>query len=237
MRYEQAKDLPPEEFKRLFGVQRHTFEAMVEVMRHHAVSKKKPGCPAKLNLEDQVLVALQYWREYRTNFHIASDWGVSESTVCRVVHLVETTLIRSSKFRLPGKKSLLQGDVPSAVAVDVTESPIERPKRGQKQFYSGKKKQHTFKSQLVVNVSTRAIINSAHGKGRAHDFRWFQTSQVRLHGQTKGLADKGYQGIQKLHANSQFSKKKLYGKQLSQLDREKNQNLERTRGICFPHHC
>lgn len=65
---------------------------MVEVMRHHAVIKKKPGCPAKLNLEDQVLVALQYWREYRTYFHIASDWGVSESTVCRVVHKVETTL-------------------------------------------------------------------------------------------------------------------------------------------------
>lgn len=231
MRYEQAKDLPPEEFKRLFGVQRHTFEAMVEVMRHHAVSKKKPGCPAKLNLEDQVLVAVQYWREYRTYFHIASDWGVSESTVCRVVHLVETTLIRSSKFRLPGKKSLLQGDVPSAVAVDVTESPIERPKRGQKQFYSGKKKQHTFKSQLVVNVSTRAILCTAHGKGRSHDFRLFQTSQVRLHDQTKGLADKGYQGIHKFHVNSQIPKKKPRGGQLSAADKRYNRELAQGRVV------
>ena len=48
-----------------------------------------------------------------------------------------------------------------------------------------------------------------------------------------GLADKGYQGIQKLHPNSQLPKKKIYGKQLSQLDREKNQRLERTRGICY----
>ena len=62
-------------------------------------------------------------------FHIANDWSVSESTVCRIVPKVETTLIRSGKFRLPGKKSLLQGAVPETIVVDVTESPIERPKR------------------------------------------------------------------------------------------------------------
>ncbi len=54
--------------------------------------------------------------------------------------------------------------------VDVTESPIERPRRGQKQFYSGKKKQHPLKSQLVIDTSTRQIICTAHGKGRRHDF-------------------------------------------------------------------
>lgn len=63
------------------------------------------------------------------------------------------------------------GQVPETVVVDVTESPIERPVRKQKQFYSGKKKQHTFKSQLVVNLSTRMIVCTADGKGRRHDFR------------------------------------------------------------------
>ena len=43
--------------------------------------------------EDQVLICLQYWREYRTYFHIAQDWLLSESTVCRIVHRVETTLV------------------------------------------------------------------------------------------------------------------------------------------------
>lgn len=174
MRYEQAKNLPTQEFKRLFGVQRHTFDQMVEVMRQqHNQLKKKSGSP-KLSLEDQVLVGLQYWREYRTYFHISGDWGVSESTVVRIVHNVETTLIRSGKFRLPGKKSLLMGQVPETVVVDVTESPIERPVRHQKQFYSGKKKQHTFKSQLVIDLSTRSIVCTAHGKGRRHDFWLFQ---------------------------------------------------------------
>ena len=68
--------------------------------------------------------------------------------------------------------------------------------------------------------------------GKEHDFHLFKRSKVKLKKETQCLADKGYQGIQKIHANSQLPKKKLKGKQLSQLDREKNQSLERTRGIC-----
>ncbi|MEH1809779.1 transposase family protein [Nostoc sp.] len=78
-------------------------------------------------------------REYITYFHIDGDWQVSESTVCRTVHWVETTLISSSRFRLGGKKSFLTSSQKSKTAVmDVTKSQIERPKRGQKCFYSGK---------------------------------------------------------------------------------------------------
>ena len=64
----------------------------------------KPGAKPKLELEDRVLVTLEYWREYRTYFHIGTDWGVSESTVCRIVHWVEDTVMHSGRFRLPGKK-------------------------------------------------------------------------------------------------------------------------------------
>ena len=62
MRYEQAKDLSPYDFKRLFGAKRRTFDVMVEVMQQHGQLKKKKSGDPKLTLEDQVLVALQYWR-------------------------------------------------------------------------------------------------------------------------------------------------------------------------------
>jgi hypothetical protein len=48
-------------------------------------------------------LALQYLREYRTQYHIGTDWGVSESTVCRTTQLIENILIRSRVFSLPGK--------------------------------------------------------------------------------------------------------------------------------------
>ena len=165
-------------------------------MRTYALPKLKPGSPNTLSPEDQVLMALQYWREYRTYFHIGESWGVSESTVCRIVHKVENTLLRSGKFSLQGLKRLVQDkEVIATVVVDVTETPIERPLRRQKQFYSGKKKRHTLKSQLVVDQESRTIICTAHGTGRQHDFRLFQSSGVRLHPATEGLGDKGYQGL------------------------------------------
>ena len=101
----------------------------------------RAGRRKKLTREDQILVTLEYWREYRTYFHIATDFGVSESTVCRVVHRVENALMASGLLSLPGKKHLLQGfSRPEVIVIDVMETPIERPKRRQKWFYSGKKK-------------------------------------------------------------------------------------------------
>ena len=104
--------------------------------------------------------------------------------------------------------------------------PLERPQRGQKHFYSGKKKRHTFKSQLVVDVSTHAIICTAYGKGRRHDFRLEHASRVRFHYQTEGLGDRGYQGIHKLHPKSRTPKKKLRKAQWSVADRQESVRTE-----------
>lgn len=51
---------------------------------------------------------MQYWREYRTYFHIAKDWEVSESPICRTVKKVENVLIKLEKFRLERKKLFLR---------------------------------------------------------------------------------------------------------------------------------
>ncbi len=92
------------------------------------------------------------------------------------------------------------------VVVDVVEHPIERPQKTA--YYSGKKKRHTLKSQVVVNQATGHIICTAHGKGRVHDFRLFKGSGVRVHPQRQCLADRGYQGLAKLHPNSYIPHKK-----------------------------
>lgn len=234
MTFSQHKDLKPEDFKRLCGVHKETFARMVTVLEEQVEQKKKkPGKPSKLSVTNQVLMSLEYWREYRTYFHIGKSWGVHEATVCRIVRKVENALIQAGIFQLPGKKQLLDPEsVAALVVVDATETPIERPKKGQRRFYSGKKKRHTLKTQLVVDPKTKAVICTTFAAGKEHDFHLFKRSKVKLKKETGCLADKGYQGIQKIHANSQLPKKKLKGKQLSQLDREMNQSLERTRGIC-----
>ncbi len=126
----QLKHLKASAFKRKCGVQRETFEQMVEVLRSHLDRRGKRGGQCKLSVENQLLLVLEYWREYRTQFHIATSWGLSESAVCRLIQKVETLLMHSGQFRLPGKKQLYQNVYNwKVVVVDVTESPIERPKK------------------------------------------------------------------------------------------------------------
>jgi len=80
MTYEQVQSLKPEAFKRLCGVGSTTFAEMVSVLKQQQLQKRKPGRPPKLSLEDRVLLALQYWREYRTYFHIAQSWNTGGVT-------------------------------------------------------------------------------------------------------------------------------------------------------------
>ena len=94
----------------------------------------------------------------------------------------------------------------------------------QKHYYSGKKKRHTLKIQVVVNQSTQEIICTAYAKGKRHDFHLFKTSKVKLKAQIECLADKGYQGIQKLHPNSRTPQKKPRGRGFN--PQQKSQNTE-----------
>lgn len=140
MTYEQVKHLKASEFKRLCGVRPETFEAIMSVLRE-VESQKLPGRPSKLRLEDRLLMTLEYWREYRTYFHIGRSWGVNESTAYRIIRKIEDTLVSSTAFTLPGKKNLQKSDYQLEVAVvDVTETPIERPKKNKNSSTAGKRK-------------------------------------------------------------------------------------------------
>lgn len=126
----RALELPEEDFYRLSGVHTHVFKEMVAAYEERA--KGGEGRPSALLDSAQVLCALQYWRDYPTFFRLGFDWGIDESTAQRIVERVENALVHSGKFTLPGKKRLLQEPMEKSVAIDVTESPIERPKKNKK---------------------------------------------------------------------------------------------------------
>ena len=133
MTYEQVKNLSPSDFKRLCGVSLDVFKDIVKVVAGEKALQKKSGRPGKLTIEDQILVTLEYWREYRTYFHIGIDWGVDESTIFRIVRNTEKAILRSGLFSLPGKKILTNRETNVEIVVmDVTEHEIERPKKNRK---------------------------------------------------------------------------------------------------------
>jgi hypothetical protein len=127
---------------------------------------KKGGSPPKLSVEEKLMITLKYLREYRTMEQIAYDYPVCKSTVCASIQWVENTLRKNSLFKLPGKKVLKEA--PSAnecMVVDVTESPIQRPKK-QKIYYSGKKASYTKNSGCNQREDTGNTICPARQRKR-----------------------------------------------------------------------
>ena len=130
------------EFKELFGVQKEIFRQMLDILTaaYHK-RHRKGGRPPKLTVGDQLLMTLQYWREYRTMAHIAYDFGIAKSSVSDTIALVENVLIQNEMFHLSGKKALLSKENEGrTLAVDVTESPIARPKKNKKTGIQARKK-------------------------------------------------------------------------------------------------
>ena len=126
---ESLDRLSDEQFRRLTGLKRPVFQKMIQTL-HGSERYRKGGNRRRLSLEACLLMTLEYWREYRTQFHIAHSYGVDEATVNRTIRWVEDTLIKSGAFSLPGKKALHASELQwSVVVVDATETPIERPKK------------------------------------------------------------------------------------------------------------
>lgn len=138
MHYKKALALSESDFKRMYGVKPETFWMMVKVVRDGKEGSR--GSHACIPIPDQILLTLQYWREYRTYFHIAGDWGMHESTAQRTVKRIENLLIKSGKFCRTSQRQLgKESEDIEVVVVDVAEIEIERPKKNRKCTTAGNK--------------------------------------------------------------------------------------------------
>src|SRR5271156_317897 len=135
-KYRKIKKLKPIEFRRLTGVRPETFQEMVAILQDAETKRmSKGGKPQRLKLEDRLLMALEYLREYRTYFHLGQSYGLSESACYRSCRWIEDMLIKSGAFSLPGKKALLESNTKfKVILIDAAKTQIERQKK------KGKKK-------------------------------------------------------------------------------------------------
>jgi len=128
---ERIDNLRDNQYKELLGVDKTTFEKMLEILITTFVKlHEQGGKPPKLTVLDKLVITLGYWREYRAYRNIAFDYGVGKSTIGDAIIWVENTLIKDGSFSLPSKREMQRMDNEACVAVvDVTEQEIERPKK------------------------------------------------------------------------------------------------------------
>lgn len=106
---------------------------------------------------------------------------------------MENILIKPRVFKLPGKKKLMDSDRPiKTIIIDVTEFPIERPKKSRKNFIQVKRNIIRSLSQVIAQQETGQIICTKFVGGKQHDFKIFKASKLALKEELKCLGARGY---------------------------------------------
>ena len=135
-KYKTVINYKEEKFKRIVGVTKETFHKMSslveEALLPNSSNKKIGGRPRKLSFNNQVLMCLEYLREYRTYENIASSYEIGESSAIRLIAQVENILIQSKEFHLPKRKELEDNLDIEVILIDASEHPIQRPKKSNK---------------------------------------------------------------------------------------------------------
>ena len=230
--YEKIKNYNDRKFKRAVGIPRVLFEIFVGILTFSLNEKhKKGGRKPKLSVENILLMYLKFYRDYNTFFSLANMFGIDEANVYRWVKWSEQIISSGFTGMINELITMSKIDVTHEHLVDVTECGIQRPKNQeiQREYYSGKKKKHTIKIQIIMDEITKKIVGVAFDKGSVHDFKLFKNSTIDLDKLIAFLADNGYQGIQELFSKSLTPKKKSKYNPLSDEDKEFNKLISNIR--------
>jgi hypothetical protein len=196
----------------------------------------------KLDVKNRFLMLLAYYRLYITYTLTGFLFDLDPSNVCRDIQKIEP-LVRKcvpipQKVHKITKRLRTPEDVerhfPGFLSfTDCTEQQIPRPenRRRRKTYYSGKKKRHTVKTQLVVNNKGIIIHKTGHKKGHRHDYDIYKKNHPVTPKQVVNVFDLGYLGVGKDYPEqlSSLPNKKKKNQELSAEEKECNKSHSRKR--------
>lgn len=220
----------PHCFQKLTGLSIKEFIEITEKVRPNYIKweedKKASGRPSGFEgLEDKVLCLMMYYRTYITHTFLGYLFNLHNANVCRLFKVLEPMVAKSISIK---KDRTLTQDKVLSILADVTEISTQRPKKKQKEKYSGKKKRHTLKSELAIREDGKIIHLSRVYGGRTHDFKIRKCEKPFGRDSTK-VVDSGYQGLQKREQNVWLPFKGTKKKPLTQEQKDHNKALAQLR--------
>lgn len=200
-------------FTRLVGLTVEEFKEILKEVeplwkKKVILAYKRPGRFFKLDLSDMLMMLLIYYRSYISHVFLGHLFGLDDSRVCRIFKKLEPLIAKTVAIR---KDRHLSKEELETLLIDATEQTIERPKKNQKPYYSGKKKRHTLKTEVHTTLNGRIVNVSKSYPGSFHDFSVYKKGRP-VHKDTRIFVDSGYQGINKLHKKIELPYKKTKNK-------------------------
>jgi hypothetical protein len=153
--FRQLTGITPATFDRLLADLTPRYEQADARRKNRTGRRRRPGAGRKhaLPLSDRLLMLLIYYRTYATHALLGFLFGVDDSAVGRNINPLQPLL--AGIFRIPERRIKLDPEEIRELFFDATERPTRRPKAGQRAHYSGKKKRHTIKNQVVTARRTK----------------------------------------------------------------------------------
>ncbi|MBA3284757.1 MAG: transposase family protein, partial [Nitrosopumilus sp.] len=227
-------DIHDEEIVKKYG--KHEMQRLSKIKgRERSIGA---GRHFKLDVKNRFLLLLVYYRLYITYTLSGFLFDLDQSNVCRDIQKIESLVRKciptSQKMHKITKRLRTPEEVekyfPGFLSfIDCTEHQIPRPenKTRRKAYYSGKKKRHTVKTQLMVNNQGIIIHKTRHKKGNRHDYDIYKNKHPVTPKQVVNVFDLGYLGVEKDFPEQKSSipnRKKRSQKGLTQEQKEYNQN-------------
>jgi DDE superfamily endonuclease/Helix-turn-helix of DDE superfamily endonuclease len=219
------------QFRALTGVDIDTFYVMTGRLLPHwnkrvVAPKNRAGRPWGVGgLEDHLLVLLILYRCAVSQDFLACLYQVDKSAICRALRRIEPL----ARCVLGVKRTIrVSAEEAEALIIDATEQPIQRPSRKQRCWYSGKKKGHRIKNEIIVTEKGKIVSASDSTPGRVSDITVRRRGPPLPKG-ARAYADSGYQGLQDEHPDIDIPYKKSKHHPLTRDEKDYNHGLSRFR--------
>ncbi|MBU0492479.1 MAG: transposase [Chloroflexi bacterium] len=197
--------------------------------------------PVLRTIEDKLLFILYYFKCYPLQEVLGAEFGLSQPRACEWVHLLAPVLkaTLATLNVLPEREAArlavkLSASGETKFGIDGVERRIQRPRNVTKQieYYSGKKRTHTVKNNVVVTLKSRQVqyLSRTH-EGKKHDKKICDEEQPTFPPGCSLYQDTGFQGYAPAGVTTWQPKKKPRGQALSAQDKRRNQRISRVRII------
>ena len=186
------------------------------------------GRKKELSLEEQLIMLLMYYRLYVSQEFLGLIFNLHNCNVSRQISYLEPLLAKI--FKIPTRKiKLTDAEITEEEIieffVDATEQSVNRPKKRQKKYYSGKKKKYTIKNQITVDKKGKIRTVSRSVPGKKHDKKLFDEEKPMFPEKTELTGDLGYIGAEGVIVPN----KKPKGKELTTEEKQYNIRLSKRR--------
>jgi len=208
----------PHRTKQILGITSDQFQGLLAQAEMHPnqlqaereskkirINEKGGGRKPKLEIKEEVCLCLFYLRQMPTFEILGLQFGISKTEANDTFHywlgilrnILPASLLEQVEKHDSDYAIALELLAEFQLIVDSSEQPRERPsnQKEQKEYFSGKKKQHTFKNQFVTLPLGKDIVDVEVGKkGPKSDISLFREQQKKFESDQMFEGDKGYQG-------------------------------------------